>query len=94
MHNAAIHESVRTSIKDFHSGKGPIHLASFLGHSRAVSTLLSHGSPVDTPDNSGRTALHWASRKNDHTVELLLKKGADVNKPNKDGTVFFGGDKT
>ena len=67
------------------AGKGPMHLAGFIGNNRAVSTLLSYKAPVDTTDNSGRTALHWAVRKHHHTTDLLLKKGADVNKPNKDG---------
>ena len=67
------------------SGKGPLHLAAFIGNSRVVTTLLANGAPVDTTDNSGRTALHWAARKHEHTTEMLLKKGADVNIANKDG---------
>ena len=70
------------------SGKGPLHLAAFIGNSRVVTTLLANGAPVDTTDNSGRSALHWAARKHEHTTEMLLKKGADVNIANKDGESY------
>lgn len=62
-----------------------MHLAAFIGNNRMVNTMLSYKTPIDTEDSGGRTALHWAVRKNKHTAELLIQKGADVNKPNTTG---------
>ena len=43
--------------------------------------MLDVGVPVDSEDVVGRTALQWAAWKNRTDVtELLLSKGADVNK--------------
>ncbi|MGZ5801263.1 MAG: ankyrin repeat domain-containing protein, partial [Burkholderiaceae bacterium] len=41
---------------------------------------------VNIADNDKRTALHWASVKNNQeTVDLLIAAGADVNAKDKDG---------
>ena len=42
--------------------------------------MLDAGASVDTPDQYGRTALHWAVEyHNVDLVELLLARGAFVN---------------
>ena len=45
-----------------------------------VRQLLDEGAPVDEKDESGKTALMWAS-ENGHTevVRLLLSKGAAID---------------
>ena len=61
-------------------------MAAFIGNNRMINTLLSYKTGINTADSGGRSALHWAVRKHGQTAELLIKKGADVNKPNNDGT--------
>ncbi len=56
-------------------------LASFQGNTDAVRVLLQHGAGVGHRDLSGRTALMYASSgPYAETVELLLEKGAEVNR--------------
>jgi ankyrin repeat protein len=61
------------------SGSSALHAA--LGRDRkAMEMLLDAGAAVDTPDQYGRTVLHWAvENKNMEIVELLLARGAFVN---------------
>ena len=43
--------------------------------------MLDVGVPVDNEDGGGMTALRWAARHNrTDATELLLSRGADVNK--------------
>ena len=57
--------------------------AAMRGDKEAVGTLLSDRSNVNTPQNDGTTALHWAVRKDDvATVQALIKAGADVKAAN------------
>jgi len=45
-----------------------------------VPLLLQHNADVDGKDGHGRTALHWASLKNDvGAIQLLLNHDANVN---------------
>lgn len=45
-----------------------------------AETLLKHGADVDVRDDLGRTALHWASMRNDtESMKLLLRYGAAVD---------------
>ena len=50
-----------------------------------VKEMLDVGVPVDSEDGVGLTALQWAAWKNSTDVtELLLSRGADVNKRSGD----------
>lgn len=61
-------------------GATPLHWASYLGNSAAVSLLLSHGASLEARELAGQTPLHWASRKNRvDAVRALLNAGADIN---------------
>ena len=57
-----------------------IHDAAGRGDLPAVTSLLAKGADVNAKDNSGQTALMFAS-SNGHkeVVQLLLAKGADAN---------------
>nr|CAD7200225.1 unnamed protein product [Timema douglasi] len=52
-----------------------------------VEKLLSKGTPVDTRDSAGYTALHYAARAG-HTgmCERLISAGADVNATTRSGS--------
>ena len=56
------------------------------GDAVQVSTLLANGTPVDTPDWAGWTALHWAALLlKDNVVDVLLRAGADIERIGKGG---------
>ncbi|WAC14665.1 ankyrin repeat domain-containing protein [Dyadobacter pollutisoli] len=80
----------------FHEGDGyfeipknsfAIHVAAWRGRHEIVQLLVDHGSPVDTPDQNGRTPLqlavracvdsYWTDRRSPESVEILLKAGAN-----------------
>jgi ankyrin repeat protein len=56
------------------------------GDVQAVETQLEEGTPVDTPDPTGSTALLYAAGKG-HTelVAFLISRGADVNVKDNEG---------
>lgn len=63
--------------------KTALMIAAKNGDLRTVRTLLSKNVSVDQPDSTGLTALIYAttnlSPQNLEIVEMLLKKGADIN---------------
>jgi ankyrin repeat protein len=67
-------------------GKSPLYLASEYGHYSIVSSLLnSRNIDITLPINY--SALHIASKKGySSIVKMLLRKGIDVNSPNRRGT--------
>ena len=63
-------------------GFGPLGLASFFGHERAVQFLLEHGARVDTASSNGMHVmpLHSAAAARSVPIaRLLLEHGAPVN---------------
>ena len=64
----------------------PIVLASALGYTTIVRTLLDHGADINLKITGGFTPLHHASvQGNLDTVELLLDRGADIEADNDAG---------
>ena len=60
-------------------------MASYNGHFETVRLLLEHGAKVGLQDHFGRTALMYAaSGPFPETVRLLLGKGADENRRDKE----------
>jgi hypothetical protein len=57
------------------------------GHATVVRELLQHGADANAHDNSGWTALHWASSNGRAEVmrELLKRHDANVNAQNNGG---------
>ena len=61
----------------------PLHVAAFLGLKTTFQTLLDTGVAVNTLDDWGYSALHWAAKSGeDGIVELALRRGAEVNRQN------------
>lgn len=76
----AVNQNVDLNQAVDQSGRTPLMLASFNGHSDVVKILLEHGADPKKTDSQGQTALSFAaSGPYPHTVELLLKNGADPN---------------
>lgn len=58
----------------------PIHAAAASWHAGIIALLLAAGTPVDTTQHGGYTALHAAANAGDPaSLEVLLTSGADVN---------------
>lgn len=61
-------------------GMTPLHLAAYLGDSKAVQSLIEAGATIDLADRAGATALHRAAQGGDKTcVRALIKAGANVH---------------
>lgn len=58
-----------------------VHSAAEQGDAESVTRLLEEGTPVDSENASGETALYLAAKRGHvAVVELLLERGADINK--------------
>jgi palmitoyltransferase len=69
-------------------GFNTLHLAVHSHNPMLLAYLLSQQLPitVDSEDSAGQTALQWACYQGDQiSVSLLLKAGADANKPDSSG---------
>lgn len=74
-----------------HYGRTPLHsvsLSSGVNTSRTIQMLLAEGADPTIRDFRGETILHLVCRELDsfpETVQAVIRKGADVNQPNRMG---------
>ncbi|MDX2226109.1 MAG: ankyrin repeat domain-containing protein [Verrucomicrobiae bacterium] len=62
------------------SGETPLMICSEKGNDKIVSLLLDSKASVEARDSKGRTALIWATVRNQpQMVRLLVSAGADIN---------------
>lgn len=74
-------------------GDTALHWPSHNGHVEIVEMLLDAGADIEADEVgwSGGKPLHWASEHQPGAVEVLLKRGAEVNSRNvKKGSDFEG----
>ncbi|MEM7475045.1 MAG: ankyrin repeat domain-containing protein [Planctomycetota bacterium] len=74
-------------------GDSPLHWPCHNGHADIVELLLDHGADIEADEVNcyGGKPLHWASEHEPAIVELLLKRGAEVDSRNaKNGSDFKG----
>ena len=74
-------------------GDTPLHWPAHNGFVEVVEVLLDAGAVIDADEINcyGGKPLHWASEHAPKTVEVLLRRGADVNSRNlKADSEFFG----
>ena len=74
-------------------GDSPLHWPAHNGFVGIVELLLDAGAAIDADEINcyGGKPLHWASEHSPRTVEVLLRRGADVNSRNlKADSAFYG----
>ena len=72
------------------AGWGPLHYATFEGHSVIVKLLGNAGAELDMIDCDGKTGLHLACSEGHYDVVVqLLRAGANVNLVNLQVTWRF-----
>jgi ankyrin repeat protein len=74
-------------------GDTPLHWPAHNGFVEIVEVLLDAGAIIDADEINcyGGKPLHWASEHAPETVDLLLRRGADVNSRNlKADSDFYG----
>ena len=66
----------------------PLQRAARYGEVDVATVLLDYGAIIDAVDCKETTALHWAVKRgsaNTNIVSLLLSRGANIDKADKDG---------
>jgi len=64
----------------------PMCRAGYLGHTNVVSLLLKYGGDINLRSSDGRTALMWASfRNNGKMCDFLLEHNADISLEDNQG---------
>lgn len=59
----------------------PLLLAAYAGLPKMLGLLLYHGAALETVDDEGLSALHWATMENHlETARFLLSRGAEVDR--------------
>jgi ankyrin repeat protein len=74
-------------------GDTPLHWPAHNNHVEIVALLMDAGACIEADETNcyGGKPLHWASEHAPAAVELLLKRGADVNSRNvKADSPFYG----
>lgn len=74
-------------------GDTPLHWPAHNGFVEIVDLLLDAGAVIDADETNcyGGKPLHWASEHEPRTVEVLLRRGANVNSRNiKADSDFYG----
>jgi ankyrin repeat protein len=68
-------------------GRTPLQAFAFQGTHRTVAWLIAHGADVNARGPGGRTAVHFAARRNTgpKTLTLLVDNGADLAARDEDG---------
>ncbi|NUN97395.1 MAG: ankyrin repeat domain-containing protein, partial [Candidatus Omnitrophica bacterium] len=68
-------------------GKSPLHFATAMGSTEAMTALLDAGAPVDSREGAwGQTPLMWAANYDRvEAVRLLIARGADIRAVSKVG---------
>jgi len=82
-----ISQGTPIDIRD-HKGRTPLHFAARHGSEEAVQLFIDAGADPLAADNSGLTALHYATEstaKSLSLVSLLLKLGADIGATSTSG---------
>ncbi|XP_059819293.1 ankyrin repeat domain-containing protein 39 isoform X3 [Hypanus sabinus] len=83
--DSSIPRSVHQTLEEMDFDRG-IWSAACNGEFSKVQSFLEKGTDPNSPDLSGYTALHYASRRGDYQIcEYLLKKGANSNAQTKGG---------
>ncbi|CAL1548080.1 unnamed protein product [Lymnaea stagnalis] len=69
----------------------PLHCACMVGDAEILRLLLLKGARVNEVDGYERTALHYASERDEICVRILLQHGAEINKGdgNKDTALHW-----
>ena len=74
-------------------GDSPLHWPAHNNHCEIIALLLDAGADIEADETNcyGGKPLHWASEHAPTAVELLLRRGAEVNSRNvKADSEFFG----
>ncbi len=80
---------IKNSVKT-KSGLSFMHLAGGLGNKHIIQALINRGLSIDTPDDSGRTVLHYMSEEGTaEGVKTLLDLGANPQIRDKNGKTPF-----
>uniref|UniRef100_A0A7S0V5R0 Uncharacterized protein n=1 Tax=Hemiselmis tepida TaxID=464990 RepID=A0A7S0V5R0_9CRYP len=82
----ALSRTMLTTINEGLLGPSALHLAAMFGHVSAVEEILESDAKIDCVTAEGNTPLHLAIiSKQQDVVNVLVSKGADVERPNEVG---------
>lgn len=73
-----------------HDGTTPLILAARLAIEGMVEDLIHADADINIPDNSGKTALHWAASVNNvDAVNILLANNANKDAQDDKVTIYY-----
>jgi len=74
-----------------HDGTTPLILAARLAIEGMVEDLIHADADINIPDNSGKTALHWAASVNNvDAVNILLANNANKDAQDDKVKIYYG----